>query len=450
MEPLPEGWAWAALGEVLREPLRNGHSAKATSSGDGVRTLTLTAVTVGDFSEANTKVTSASQAQADGLWLEPGDLFVERANTPELVGTARLYRGPKRNCIFPDLLVRVRVSNEIDARFVEAMLHAEPTRRYFRRAAQGIAGSMPKISQGTIAGAVIPLPPFAEQRRIVDALETQFTRLDAAVATLERVRANLKRYRAAVLQAAIEGRFTTSGRRGWETTTLGESIDLWAGYGFPERLQGQADGELPFYKVGDISAAWRRGQRVLGDAQHYLTAAQAIELRATPIPAGAVVFAKIGAAVALNRRALLSRPSLVDNNVFAAIPDPKRIDSAFLFLFLCTVQLEKLTRATTVPSLRKGDVESIEIALPPLNQQRAIVSVTDQLLSQINASSRYVEASLLRCSRLRQSLLRLAFDGRLAPQDPRDEPASALLDRIRRDRAAAAAPVKRKPSRSRT
>jgi hypothetical protein len=80
------------LGSLLREPLRNGHSAKAIDSASGIRTFTLTAVTKGDFSDQNIKRTSAEPNRVRDLWVKNGDIFVERSNTPELVGTARLAR----------------------------------------------------------------------------------------------------------------------------------------------------------------------------------------------------------------------------------------------------------------------------------------------------------------------------------------------------------------------
>ena len=97
----PHGWISTKLGALLREPLRNGHSARRSESGQGIRTLTLSAVTYGDFSSANTKLTVAVADKVSDLWLKPGDLLVERSNTPELVGTARLYRGPRHFAIFP-------------------------------------------------------------------------------------------------------------------------------------------------------------------------------------------------------------------------------------------------------------------------------------------------------------------------------------------------------------
>ena len=100
-------WPTERLGSLLREPLRNGVSAPRSQSGVGTPTLTLTAVTKGDFSAKNVKITSASPERVGDLWLETGDLLVQRSNTPELVGTARAYRGPSNFAIFPDLLIRV-------------------------------------------------------------------------------------------------------------------------------------------------------------------------------------------------------------------------------------------------------------------------------------------------------------------------------------------------------
>jgi type I restriction enzyme S subunit len=171
-----------------------------------VRTLTLTAVTKGDFSEKNTKITSADPRKVADLWLEPGDILVERSNAPELVGTSCQYRGPKNYAIFPDLMIRARVNEKADPSFVELVLRSEDVRRYFKSRAKGMSGSMPKIDQQTIEETPIPLPPLPEQRRIVAEIEAQFTKLDAGVAALKRVQANLKRYRAAVLKAACEGK----------------------------------------------------------------------------------------------------------------------------------------------------------------------------------------------------------------------------------------------------
>lgn len=175
------------IGELLREPLRNGRSAPAAGPGSpSVRTFTLTAATTGDFSERNTKLAAGRAEDADGLWAVPGDIFVERSNTPELVGTAALYDGPENFAIFPDLLIRVRVDeNIISPRYLTAALRAPSARRYFRAVASGLAGSMPKIDQPRLSALLVPVPALDEQVRLLASLDGQLARLHRVRRTLE-------------------------------------------------------------------------------------------------------------------------------------------------------------------------------------------------------------------------------------------------------------------------
>jgi type I restriction enzyme S subunit len=203
-------------------------------------------------------------------------------------------------------------------------------------------------------------------------------------------------------------------------------------------LQGKSTGPIPFYKVGDISEAWQQGRRFLSSAHHYVTTAVAESLGAEPLPSCTTVLAKIGAAIALNRRAMLSQPALVDNNVFGIVPDVQVLDPSYLFYIACTWRLSELSRATTVPSLRKGDVESITIPLPPLSEQRRIGLEIDRQLTRLDdalATLRRVQRNL---KRYRTSVLKAAVEGRLVPTEAElaraegrtYEPAWVLLERI--------------------
>jgi len=205
LPPLPAGWTWATLDSLIREPLRNGHSAKATGTQTGLRVFTLSAVTEGDFSVRNTKLSVATPEKVAGLWAEPGDIYVERSNTPELVGIARLYKGAPRFAFIPDLFIRVRVASPISERYIEMCLLSERGRTFFRSRAQGISGTMPKIDQKTVELAPIPLPPFSEQTRIVAEVER---RLSVVQELESAVSANLQRairLRQSVLQQAFNG-----------------------------------------------------------------------------------------------------------------------------------------------------------------------------------------------------------------------------------------------------
>lgn len=197
------------VAEVLREPMRNGRSDRASTAQDAVRTLTLTAVTQDDFGGHNTKRTTTTREVAASLWLEPGDVFVQRSNTPDLVGTSARYDGPRKWAIFPDLLIRLRPDEGLmDSRFLAAALRSDRAHRVLRARAKGLAGSMPKIDQRAVAETVIPLPSRSQQDMIVTRLRElgeSAGRLRKSIAAAQHRATTL---RTAMLQAAFEGKLT--------------------------------------------------------------------------------------------------------------------------------------------------------------------------------------------------------------------------------------------------
>ena len=292
-----------------------------------------------------------------------------------------------------------------------------------------------KLNQAQLRKIPLPLPPLAEQKRIVAKIEELFSELEAGEESLRTARRQLATYRQSLLKQAFQGHLTAQWREQNNAppareTILGQLVDIKSGNGFPKHLQGLEDGDYPFFKVGDISRNAQAGRRKLDRADNYVSKETAKKIRGTIIPPAATVFAKIGAAVALNRRGLTSEHCLIDNNTMALIPGDK-LDPEFLFLFMRQVDLGKKTRGGAVPSLRKGDIEEIPIALPSLPEQREIVRLLDEQFEAIGRNEREIDVALQRSEALRQSILHRAFTGRLVPQDPADEPASQLLARLR-------------------
>ena len=160
-------------------------------------------------------------------------------------------------------------------------------------------------------------------------------------------------------------------------TKLGEIADLQAGVGFPPRLQGRTEGHFPFAKVGDISSTARSGGQLLTSARNYVSREDLVSLKARVVPRGSTLFAKIGEAIAQNFRVMAGTDLLIDNNAMAAIPRDT-VAPRYLYRFLQTVDMYQMASTTSVPSLRKSDLERIEVPLPPLPEQRRIADILDR------------------------------------------------------------------------
>ncbi len=157
------------------------------------------------------------------------------------------------------------------------------------------------------------------------------------------------------------------------------------GSGFPVLFQGQKSGELPFFKVSDMN---RPGNELfMVRANNYVSEDVRASMGATRIPAGAIVFAKVGAAVYLERKRILAHDSCIDNNMAAFIVDNSRFDVRFLHYLLSAFKLSSLVATTALPSLNGTQLRSIPLLMPSaLAEQREIarsLSSVDMLISSI-------------------------------------------------------------------
>lgn len=159
---------------------------------------------------------------------------------------------------------------------------------------------------------------------------------------------------------------------------LAEIADVQSGAGFPLEYQGQTTGDYPFAKVGDISEAKRREGSTISSSNHYVSAEVARKLRAKIFPADTTVFAKIGEAIRGNRKVITTRPMIFDNNVMGILPDSRKVVPRYLFHYLDHIDFYPLANSTTVPSIRKSDMETVQVWLPELDKQRQLAAILDQ------------------------------------------------------------------------
>jgi type I restriction enzyme S subunit len=168
--------------------------------------------------------------------------------------------------------------------------------------------------------------------------------------------------------------------------TLGEICRFSGGAGFPQRLQGASAGDFPFIKVSDMELPGN-GFRIT-KANNWVDEATRRELRAKAHPANSTVFAKIGIALTYNRRRLLTRPTIVDNNMMAAIPDETQVDPLFFYYLLKKTDFNEVVAGTALPYINASDLAKMKVDVPPLPEQKAIGSVLGALDDKIELNRR--------------------------------------------------------------
>lgn len=164
---IPDSWALLPLDATLISGPTNGYSPKAVDYETKVKSLTLSATTSGVFKGEYSKFIADDIPASSDLWLQDGDILVQRGNTIEYVGVPAIYRGKPNTYIYPDLMMKLRVSTELDNDYVCFAMSAAPSRDFLRARASGTSGTMPKINQKALMRLPIPIPPLAEQRQIV-------------------------------------------------------------------------------------------------------------------------------------------------------------------------------------------------------------------------------------------------------------------------------------------
>jgi len=199
----PNKWRWARLGELIMFGPQNGVSPKPTDDGNAPKALTLTATTSGFFDSTRYKHIELLETDCEDYWLSPGDVLFQRGNTREYVGIATVFDGPERTFVFPDLMIRVRFSESLALRFIHTALISPPLREYFSASATGASSSMPKISQGILLNAPIPLPPLAEQHRIVAKVDELMALCDELEARITETSNTRRQFLEATLSEAI-------------------------------------------------------------------------------------------------------------------------------------------------------------------------------------------------------------------------------------------------------
>ncbi len=173
------------------------------------------------------------------------------------------------------------------------------------------------------------------------------------------------------------------------------------------------------------------------------------ELGLSAHPQGTVIFPKRGGAILTNKKRLLSRSSCFDLNTMGVINSLASISTEYLWHWFQSLDLAKIYDGSNVLQINNKNVEPLPFPICSIEEQREIASILEKTLSFVDGTESDISQELQKANALRQAILKKAFSGHLVPQDPHDEPASVLLDRIRAERAQAMKHTRAKKTQSR-
>jgi len=244
---------------------------------------------------------------------------------------------------------------------------------------------------------------LAEQEAIAEALSDA----DALIESLETLLAKKRQVKQGAMSELLGGKRRVVESGEWEVKRLGDLGVFRGGNGFPTRFQGAVDGAYPFYKVSDMNN--EGNSTFMIRSNNWVSEETRKQVGANTFPKNTIVFAKIGAAIFLERKKILSQESCIDNNMMGFILDEKITDYKFIHFLFLNIQLGKLVSATALPSLNGKELANLSYRIPPLPEQAAIA----EILSDMDAEIRAVEGKLSKARAVKAGMMSELLTGRV-------------------------------------
>lgn len=405
LRPLPEGWTWTTLGESCDIVLGQSPSSDTYNADGNGLPFYQGKAEFGDLYPTPEKWCSSPKKIA-----EENDILIT-VRAP--VGPTNLC--PEKSCIGRGLAA-IRPRNGMPTRFFLYYL------RYIEKEwdSKATGTTFKAITGDVLRNQEMPLPPLPEQERIVARLEELLSDLEAGGAALERVRAGVKRYKASVLKAACEGRLFGDKPQGlpvgWQTIEFKEIIRRLKN-GF---FYGRPSAEPPGIPILRISAV--RPLSVNLNEPRYIPDIEGSRVADYFLAKSDLLFTRyngnIGLVGACGLVREIPRPTIYPDKLIRVNIDQDSALPDYIEIYFATQTARKFVESRVKSTagqhgIAGGDIRSIPITLPPLDEQRRIVAEVERRLESARAVESAVEAGLKRAARLRQAVLRSAFEGRL-------------------------------------
>ncbi len=371
----------------------------------------------------------------DGYWVAPGDLIVGMDGdfNSRIWGSERGLLNQRVCKITPDARI-------LDLRFLAFLLPGYL--RLINEATHSV--TVKHLSSKTLQEIPLPLPPLAEQRRLVAKLDALTGRTARARADLDRIPALAARYKQAVLARAFSGELTAGWRRQagvgatWHLTNIG-SLATDVRYGTATKC-AFSPSETPVLRIPNIA----KGRIDTTDLKH--ASFDEKERAKLALKAGDVLVIRSNGSLTLVGRSAVATDEvagfLYAGYLIRLRLNMERVSPDFLQLAFEEPSIrgviEGFAKSTSgVNNINSEQLKSLMIPLPSLVEQTEIVRRVEAAFAEIDRLTDEAAAARRLLDRLDQAILARAFRGELVPQDPADEPASVLLERIRAERAAA-------------
>ena len=432
---VPDNWCWTRLGHLLLE-IKNGTTIKQDKSGFGyfvTRIESLQNQTI-DFNRLGNIVEESKIKDSD--WYKINDIALSHINSKEHVGKTAL--------ITEDMLPLVHGMNLLRLRF--KIMSIAKFFQYFSRSFQykeeiisriNMAVNQVSINQKQLGEMPIPLPPLAEQQRIVERIETMFAKLDEAKEKLQNTIDTFETRKAAILHKAFTGELTANWRKqhgltmdSWEEKTLQDVCSMKITDG-THKTPTYCDDEIgvPFLSAKDITSG-----KICWDNIKYITQELHEELYTRLQPqVDDILLAKNGTT---GVAAIVDIEKIFDIYVTLAVlrPNQNIIYPRYLLNIVnssvCKNQFDEHLTGIGVPNLHLRDIKQVTISVPTLDEQTEIVRIIDNLLAKEQQAHSVAQNALAKIDLIKKSILARAFRGQLATNNPADEPAIELLKRV--------------------
>lgn len=301
-------------------------------------------------------------------------------------------------------------------RWIYYYLQSHSFRNHFNTNKNGLIGgvSINKLKQSSI-----PVPPMAEQKRIVKKIEELFGVIDEQVKRLEATRAALVSYRQSILKKLLSNPV-------YPQVSFNDGIKKIIGGSTPSKtISAYYEGHIPFMTVKDMTSprpqdtAWHITQEAVDNCSTHI------------IPANTLITAT---RVGLGKTVLMPFPVAINQDLKALVLNKNKVNTRFFEFVLNakTTEIISKSRGTTVKGITLEDFKSIKFYLPALAEQQKIVDEIERTFYSADQVQKAVQNALEQAKQLKQSILKRAFEGKLVPQDPNDKPVD--LTQLKKDK----------------